>query len=67
MDWAYTSSYDREIRHAYRKFVRKSHEKQPIGRLRTIKNGKVIPVLNLLICHENVWGSGGIAPPFFDP
>jgi hypothetical protein len=28
------------------------------------KEDKVYPVLNQLLCHEDIWGSGGIAPPF---
>jgi hypothetical protein len=26
--------------------------------------GKVVPVLNLVACHENAWGSSCIGPPF---
>jgi hypothetical protein len=29
-----------------------------------IIKGEVIPVLNLAPRHEDVWGNGGIAPPF---
>jgi len=28
--------------------------------------GKVFPVLNHVPCHEDVWGSGGIAPHIFN-
>jgi hypothetical protein len=27
--------------------------------------GKVVHVLTQTLCHEDIWGSGGIAPPLF--
>jgi hypothetical protein len=34
-----------------------------LSKKRKGEKGKVIPVLNYALCHEDVWGSGGTATP----
>jgi hypothetical protein len=31
------------------------------------QKGKITPVFNYALYHEDIWGSGDIAPPFFIP